>query len=124
MWGTPVSLTLIPHAHHAGEERAEAGVGAQGCELEGAPEVLHVALAGLYRFLDVVERVAVVAAAGADAGERGEGRGVARVGGDGPHEQLLGALQVVGRVVEAGVRVQGARVRRVALERLDEVLLG
>jgi hypothetical protein len=68
--GGHMSLAFSPGAHHAGEEGAEAGIGAQRGELQGAREVLHVALAGVYGLLDVVQRVAEVAAASPDAGER------------------------------------------------------
>ena len=68
-----LALSVAPVADHAGEEGAEAWVGVQGRELQRAPEVLDVALAGIDGLLDVVERVAVFAAAGLDAGERGEG---------------------------------------------------
>jgi hypothetical protein len=67
-------------------------------ELQRAPEVIGVALAGLDGPLYKVEGVPVLAAAGADAGEGGEGRGVVGVGGDGALQDLLGRLQVVGRV--------------------------
>src|SRR5215210_489694 len=79
-----LTLSVAPVANHAGEEGAEARVGVQGRELQRAPEVLDVALAGIDGLLDVVERVAVFAAAGLDAGERGEGGGVSRVSGYGP----------------------------------------
>src|SRR5215218_6448646 len=77
----PLAVALL--SHHAGEEGAEAWVGVQGGELERAPEVLDVALAGVYGLLDIVQGVAVLAAAGLDACERGEGRGVPRIRGDG-----------------------------------------
>ena len=111
-----LTLSVAPVANHAGEEGAETWVGVQGCELQRAPEVLDVALTGLDRLLDVVERVAIFAAAGLNAGERGEGRGVSRVSGYGPLEDLLGDLEVIGRVVEARVRVEGAGVCGIRLE--------
>ena len=74
-----LTLPVAPVAHHAGEKGAEAWVGVQGRELQRAPEVLDVALSGIDGLLDIVERVAVFAAAGLDAGECGEGRGVSRV---------------------------------------------
>src|SRR5215217_1772691 len=98
-----LTLSVAPVAHHAGKEGAEAWVGVQGRELQRAPEVLDVALAGIDGLLDVVERVAVFAAAGLDAGQRGEGRGVSRVSGYGSLQDLLRYLQIVGRVVEARV---------------------
>src|SRR5215210_4909043 len=91
-----LTLSVAPVAHHAGEEGSKAWVGVQRRELQRAPEVLD----GL---LYIVERVAVFAAAGLDAGERGEGRRVSRVSGYGPLQDLLRYLQVVGRVVEARV---------------------
>src|SRR5215210_8991779 len=103
-----LSLSVAPVVHHAGEEGAEAGVCVQGCELQRAPEVLDVALPGVDGLLDVVQRVAVFPTAGLDAGERGEGGGVSSVGGYGPLQDLLRDLQVVGRVVEARVRVESA----------------
>src|ERR671921_1334657 len=118
-----LSLSVAPVVHHTGEEGTEAWVGVQGRELQRAPEVLDVALAGIDGLLDIVERVAVFAAAGLNAGERGEGRRVSRVSGYGPFEYLLSDLEVVGRVVEARVRVEGAGVRGIRLQRLHEVLL-
>ena len=44
-----------------------------GARTQRAPEVLDVALTGIDGLLYIVERVAVFAAAGLDAGERGEG---------------------------------------------------
>src|SRR5215204_4328159 len=111
-----LTLSVAPVAHHSGEEGSKAWVGVQRRELQRAPEVLDVALAGLDGLLDIVERVAVFAAAGLDAGERGEGRRVSRVSGYGPLQDLLRYLQVVGRVVEASVRVEGAGVRGIHLE--------
>ena len=117
-----LTLSVAPIANHTGEEGAETWVGVQGRELQRAPEVLDVALAGVDGLLDVVERVAVFAAAGLDAGERGEGGGVSRVGGYGPLQDLLRHLQVVGRVVEARVRVERTGVRGIYLQRFHEVL--
>src|SRR5919112_6346692 len=88
-----LSLSVAPVVHHAGEEGTEAWVGVQGRELQRAPEVLDVALAGFDGPLDVVEGVAEFAAAGLDAGECGEGGGVLRVGGDGPLQYLLRDLE-------------------------------
>ena len=102
-----LALSVAPVADHAGEEGAKAWVGVQGRELQRAPEVLDVALTGIDGLLYIVERVAVFAAAGLDAGERGEGGGVSRVSGYGPLQDLLRYLQVVRRVVEASVRVEG-----------------
>src|SRR5215218_7967450 len=62
----------VPCAHHPGEEGAEAGVSPQWGELEGALEVLGVALAGVHGLLDVGKGACVVAAPGPDAGERRE----------------------------------------------------
>src|SRR5215210_295512 len=115
-----LSVSLL--APHAGEEGAEAWVGVKGRELQRAPEVLDIALPGVHGPLDVVEGVAELAAPSLDAGQRGEGGGVARVCGDGPLQDLLRDLEVVGRVIEARVRVQGAGVCRIRLERLHEVL--
>src|SRR5215208_389700 len=98
-----LTLSVAPVANHTGEEGAETWVGVQRRELKCAPEVLHVALAGIDGLLDVVERIAVFAAASLDAGERGEGGGVSRVSGYGPLQDLLRYLQFVGRVVEARV---------------------
>src|ERR687893_2580554 len=117
-----LTLSVAPVTDHAGEEGAEAWVGMQGRELQRAPEVFDVALAGIDGLLDVVERVAVRAAAGLDAGERGEGGGVSRVGGYGPLQDLLRHLQIVGRVVEAPVRVERTGGRGIHLQRLHEVL--
>src|SRR5215207_3114617 len=111
-----LTLSVAPVAHHAGKEGAEAWVGMQGRELQRAPEVLDVALAGIDSLLDVVERVAVFAAAGLDAGKRGEGGGVSRVSGYGPLQDLLRYLQVIRRVVETRVRVEGAGVRGIYLQ--------
>src|SRR5918996_753497 len=118
-----LTVSVAPVANHAGKEGAEAWVGVQGRELQRAPEVLDVALAGIDGLLDIVERVAVFAAAGLNAGECGEGRRVSRVSGYGPFEYLLSDLEVVGRVVKARVRVEGAGVRGIRLQRLHEVLL-
>ena len=104
-------MSVAPVAHHAGEEGAEAWVGVQGRELQRAPEVLDVALAGIDGLLDVVERVAVFAAAGLDAGECGEGGGVSCVSGSGPLLDLLRSPQILSRVVEARALVDGAGVR-------------
>ena len=60
---------VLPRAGHAREEGPEAGVGVEGRELERAPEVLGVALAGLDGPLYKVEGVPVLAAAGPDARE-------------------------------------------------------
>jgi hypothetical protein len=98
-----LTLSVAPVAHHAGEEGSKAWVGVQRRELQRAPEVLDVAFAGLDGLLDIVERVAVFAAAGLDAGERREGRRVSRVRGYGQLQDLLCCLQVVGRVVVARV---------------------
>src|SRR5215212_11161544 len=109
-------------AHHAGEKVTEARVSVQGRELQRAPEVFDVAFTGIDGLLYVVERVAVLTAAGLYAGEGGEGGGVSRVRGYGPLEDLLGDLEVVGRIVEARVRVEGAGVRGIRLERLHKML--
>src|SRR5215212_3599877 len=118
-----LTLSVSSLAHHAGEEGAETRVGVQGRELQRAPEVLDVTLAGLHGPLDVVEGVAELAAAGLDAGEGGESRGVPRVGGYGPLQDFFRNLEVVGDVVEARVRVEGAGVGGVGLERLHEMFL-
>src|SRR4028119_2122602 len=88
---------VLSGAGHAREQGAEAWVGVEGGELQRAPEVLGVALAGLDGPLYKVEGGPELAAAGADAGEGGESGGVVGVGGDGALQDLLGRLPAGGR---------------------------
>src|ERR687886_2413807 len=86
--------------------------------------MFSVLLASGDSLLDVVEGGGVVTTSGPYASERREGGGVAGVYGDGPLEKLFGGIEIIGRIVEARVGIQGAGVARVLFQCLYQVFLG
>ena len=103
----------ITRGAHASDEGTEPRVVVQGGELQGLLEVLGVLLAGDDGLLDIVKGGGVVAVAGSYARERREGGGVVGVDSDSPQEELFRRLELIGRVVEARVGVEGAGIGRV-----------